>query len=98
VRRPGRLGQHDRTPSQQVTDARLWRADAVAGCDIADLGMVDDEAVRERGVSLDDNVVLGTLCTVSDGSSPMNQRIWLTLGSISHAHRQARPHPEQASR
>jgi hypothetical protein len=46
---------------QQVTDAQLWRADAVAGCDVADLGMVDDEPVRERGVSLDDNVVLGTL-------------------------------------
>jgi hypothetical protein len=46
---------------QQVANAQLWCADAVAGRDVADLGMVDDEAVREGRVSLDDDVVLGTL-------------------------------------
>jgi hypothetical protein len=56
-----RLRQHDGALLQQVADAQLWCADVVAGRDVADLGMVDDEAVREGGVGLDDDVVLGTL-------------------------------------
>jgi hypothetical protein len=42
-----------------VTDAQLGRADTVAGGDVGDLGVVDDQPVRERRVRLDQDVVLG---------------------------------------
>src|SRR5829696_5534910 len=47
--------------------------------------MVDDEAVRKGGVGLDDDVVLGAFSNCVGGSSPMNQRIWLTMGFVSQA-------------
>src|SRR5215212_2865639 len=61
VRGLRRFGQHDGALLQEVADAQLWCADAVAGRNVGDLGMVDDEAVSEGGVRLDDDVVLGAL-------------------------------------
>ena len=62
-------------------------ADAVAVGDLADLGMVDDQAVREERVGLDDDVVLPAGGDDVGRVEADDQRIWLTIWVTVHAGR-----------